>query len=47
MVIDVKTVNAESLANALRQFYAEVTKQDGGVYTPSALVDIRAAIHKN
>ena len=44
--IDVKTVNAEDLANALRKFYAEVKKQDGGMYTPSALVGIRAAIHR-
>ena len=45
-VIDIKTVDFENLANALTKIYADVKKQDRGMYTPSALVGIRAAIHR-
>lgn len=44
--VDLNTVSAEDLAAHLKKFYAEVKKKNGELYTPSALVGIRAAIHR-
>ena len=44
--IDLKTVSEENLASHLKKFYAEVKKTNGDLYTPSALVGIRAALHR-
>ena len=44
--IDFSTISAEELAGHLKKFYAELKKSNGDLYTPSALVGIRAAIHR-
>ena len=44
--INFHSVTAGELANTLRQFYAEVKKDNGKPLTPSSLVGIRAAINR-
>ena len=44
--IDLHTVSPEVLSAHLKKFYAEVKKRNGELYTPSALVGIRAALHR-
>ena len=38
---------AEELSGLLRRFYGEVRKEDGGVYSKSALAGVRAAISRH
>ena len=44
--IDLHQISADDLALHLKKFYAEIKKKNGELYTPSALVGIRAAIHR-
>ena len=45
ITMDLKTVSATDLSEILRKFFSEVKTEKGQVLTPSALTEIRAAIH--
>ena len=45
-VVDLKTVPGDVLAGHLRTFYGEVRNRSNGLYSPSAMTGIRAAIHR-
>ena len=44
--IDLHTTSEEELAGVLKRFYTNIRKKSGELYTPSALVGIRSAIHR-
>ena len=46
IVVDLKTVEAETLNSILRKFYAEVRTVKNEVLTPSSMTGIRAAIYR-
>lgn len=46
VVVDFQTVAEDELACVLKKFYASIRKKNGELYTPSALVGIRAALHR-
>ena len=47
ITVDLKTVSPMDLSEILRRFFAEVKTERGQVLTPSALTEIRAAIHRH
>ena len=47
IAVDLKTVSPTNLSEILRKFFAEVKTEKGQALTPSALTEIRAAIHRH
>ena len=45
--VDLATISIENLNSELRRFYADVKSVKGTALTPSALIDIRAALHRH
>ena len=43
---DFESITEDALADILKKFYGNIRKKDGQLYTPSALVGIRAAINR-
>ena len=44
--VNYESIEEEELSQILKKFYSCIRKKDGSLYTPSALVGIRSAIHR-
>ena len=47
ITVDFYTVSSEDLAETLRKYYAEVKGKDSNTLSPSAMVGLRAALHRH
>ena len=46
IIINLAIISEEELAKFAKRFYSCIRKKDGSLYTPSALVGIRSALHR-